>query len=58
MEQKVTWNYETEDVKVQFEFDSSELVARGMFMMWVRWMNSIGYVLNAAEMEAMWTAKG
>ena len=57
MEQKVTWGYESEHVKVQFEFDSSELDTKEVFMRWVQWMNSIGYILDAPEMEAMWSGE-
>ena len=57
MEQKVTWGYESEGVKVQFKFDASVLDAKEMFMMWVQWMNAIGYILDAPEMEVMWSGE-
>ena len=48
-------NVGDDDCSVTFEFDAYEMSEQEMFMMWVRFMNAIGYVLDAVEMEEMWS---
>jgi hypothetical protein len=43
-----------DNTSVVFAFDAVEMDAQEMFMMWVRFMNAIGYVLDPAEMEDLW----
>jgi len=45
-----------EDSSVVFAYDAVEMDTQEMFMMWVRFMNAIGYVLDPAEMEDLWNA--
>lgn len=53
-EQKVTWSYKHGSERVVFQFNMNEMNQQEMFMMWVKFMNAVGYTLDAAEMEAMW----
>lgn len=53
MEQKMTWKYETDDLTVEFELDSSESAGE-IFLKWVRFMNAAGFILDPVEMENMW----
>lgn len=55
--QKVIWKYESADGDVTFDFDVREMNAQELFMKWVQFMNAIGYVLDAREMEAMWNGE-
>lgn len=55
--QKIIWKYEYEDEKVAFEFDMGGMTHKDVFLMWVKFMNAIGYTLDAAEMEAMWNGE-
>jgi hypothetical protein len=54
MEQKVIWKYETDDIKVKFEFDAYQLSSGEVFEKWVRFMNAVGFVLDPEEMDKMW----
>ena len=57
MEQKVIWKYETDDIKVKFEFDAFQLSAGEVFERWVRFMNAAGFILDPVEMEKMWNGE-
>lgn len=57
IEQNVTWTYKSGDERITFEFDMNEMDHKEMFMMWVKFMNAVGYTLDAAEMEAMWNGE-
>ena len=54
---KVTWTYETNHGKVTFDFDSTEMNVKEMFLKWVDFMCAIGYNLDRAEMESMWNGE-
>ena len=56
-EQKVTWLYQHSDEKITFEFNMDEMNHKEMFMMWVKFMNAVGYTLDATEMESMWNGE-
>ena len=58
LEQKVIWTYQHSDQKIIFEFDMDGMDHQEMFMMWVKFMNAVGYTLDATEMEAMWNGEG
>ena len=56
-EQKVTWSYQHGDEKIVFEFNMNEMTHKEMFMMWVKFMNAVGYTLDSIEMEKMWNGE-
>lgn len=43
--------------RILFEFDADEMDVRDMFFKWVDFMSACGYVLDKAEMEAMWNGE-
>ena len=51
---EIRFSCENEDSSVVFTFDAAEMDTQEMFMLWVRFMNAIGYVLDPEEMEEMW----
>jgi len=53
-EQKITWSYQHRGERIVFEFDMNEMNHKEMFMMWVKFMNAVGYILDPTEMEEMW----
>lgn len=55
--QKVTWSYQHDDEKITFEFNMDEMTHKEMFMMWVKFMNAVGYTLDSIEMEKMWNGE-
>ena len=55
--QKIIWKYEHESEKVAFEVDLDFTTHKDLFLMWVRFMNAIGYILDSTEMEEMWDGK-
>jgi len=55
LEQKVVWSYKDRGGEtITFRFDITGMSDQQMFMMWVKFMNAIGYSLDPAEMETMW----
>jgi hypothetical protein len=56
-EQKVTWSYQHDDEKITFKFNMDEMTHKEMFMMWVKFMNAVGYTLDSIEMEKMWNGE-
>ena len=57
MRERVFWKYETDSEVVMLEFDMSEMDTKEMFLKWVSFMNAVGYVLDPAEMESMWSGE-
>jgi len=55
--QKLIWKYEYEDEKIAFEFDMGGMTHKDVFLMWVKFMNAIGYTLDPNEMEEMWNGE-
>lgn len=51
---EIRFSCEYDTSSVVFAFDAAEMDTQEMFMMWVRFMNAIGYVLDPEEMEEMW----
>lgn len=54
---KFTCSDSADDSLVSFYFNAAHMNAQDMFMQWVRFMNAIGYVLDPAEMEEMWSER-
>lgn len=57
LEQRITWTYRFGDEKVIFKFNMDDMNQKEMFMMWVKFMNAVGYTLDAVEMEDMWNGE-
>ena len=57
IEQRMTWAYRFGDEKVIFKFNMDDMNQKEMFMMWVKFMNAVGYTLDAVEMEDMWNGE-
>lgn len=56
-EQKITWSYQHGDEKIIFEFHMDGMNHKEMFMLWVKFMNAVGYTLDPIEMESMWNGE-
>lgn len=40
--------------KINMKFDNQDMTPFEVFMVWIHFMNAIGYNLDKAEMEEMW----